>query len=185
MTAQTVAPGTSLRWLSASLHIDYKVLQRQCFRDGSILRLRYPFGPHIMPIVCLQAREDTYLQLEFWDENIDLIEKSAAIIKKAGWEHKVIVGSPQSAKIWRMCGQELPNASRILPNSEVIPGQTPLSRGVFCGCLSQLDHVLPTRPSCCPVTPACQQDSKTANEGWGRRMLLAGLVHLPIVKAVV
>ena len=74
-------------------------------------------------MLLLQAGEDTYLQLEFWDENIDLIRKAAAIIRKAGREHKVIVGNPQNAKIWQMCGQEMPNASRILPDSEVIPSQ--------------------------------------------------------------
>lgn len=71
--------------------------------------------------VNLQAGEDTYLQLEFWDENIDLIRKSAAIIRKAGREHRVIVGNPQNAKIWQMCGQELPDVPRILPDTEVCP----------------------------------------------------------------
>ena len=73
----------------------------------------------------LQAAEDTYIQLEFWDENIDLIRRSAAIIRKAGREHRVIVGAPQNAKIWKMCGQEMPEASRILPDSEVIPSPEP------------------------------------------------------------
>ena len=82
-----------------------------------------PFGPHVIHMLLLQAGEDTYLQLEFWDENIDLIRKAAAIIRKAGKEHRVIVGNPQNAKIWQMCGQEMPNASRILPDSEVTPSQ--------------------------------------------------------------
>ena len=72
----------------------------------------------------LQADEDTFLQLEFWDENVDLIRRSAAIIRKAGRQHRVIVGAPQNAKIWQMCGQEMPEASRILPDSEVIPHVT-------------------------------------------------------------
>ena len=59
--------------------------------------------------------------MEFWDENIDFIRKSAAIIQKAGREHRVIVGNPQNAKIWQMCGQELPEVPRILPDSEVCP----------------------------------------------------------------
>ena len=69
----------------------------------------------------MQAAEDTYIQLEFWDENIDLIRRAAAIIRKAGREHRVVVGAPQNTKIWQMCGQEIPEASRILPDSEVIP----------------------------------------------------------------
>lgn len=69
----------------------------------------------------VQAGEDTYLQLEFWDESIDLIRRSAAIIRKAGRMHRVVVGAPQNAKIWQMCGQEMPEASRILPDSEVKP----------------------------------------------------------------
>jgi len=71
----------------------------------------------------LQADEDTYLQLEFWDENIELIKKAAAIIRKASREHRVIIGAPQNAKIWQMCGQEMPEASRILPDSEVLVTQ--------------------------------------------------------------
>ena len=83
-------------------------------------------------MLLLQAGEDTYLQLEFWDENIDLMRKSAAIIRKAGREHRVIVGNPQNAKIWQMCGQEMPNASRILPDSEVIPSRRILMEIPFC-----------------------------------------------------
>ncbi len=59
--------------------------------------------------------------MEFWDENIDLIRRSAATIRKAGREHRIVVGNPQNAKIWQMCGRELPEVSRILPDSEVRP----------------------------------------------------------------
>ena len=66
-----------------------------------------------------QAGEDTFLQLEFWDESQDLIRRSAALIRKAGLQHRVILGSPGNSNIWKMCGEELPEAPRILPMSEV------------------------------------------------------------------
>lgn len=67
----------------------------------------------------LQAQNDTYLQLEFWDENRDLIKRSAELIRKADRQHKVILGSPFNTNIWRICGEELPEAPRILPQKEV------------------------------------------------------------------
>ncbi len=95
----------------------------------------------------MQARPDTYIQCEIWDENKvcslhprlllslqmhrwtiaitgsacgqELVEKVAQQIRKAGRADRVILGSPSNAKIWKMCGEALPEASRILPNSEV------------------------------------------------------------------
>ena len=49
----------------------------------------------------------------------ELVEKVAQQIRKAGRADRVILGSPSNAKIWKMCGEALPEASRILPNSEV------------------------------------------------------------------
>ncbi|CAL8470295.1 g9837 [Coccomyxa elongata] len=66
-----------------------------------------------------EARPDTYIQCEIWDENQDLIDKVAHQIKKAGRVDRVILGSPSNAKIWKLCGEALPEAPRILPNSEV------------------------------------------------------------------
>ena len=67
----------------------------------------------------LQAGPDTYLQLEFWDENRSLITTAAHLISKAGMTERVILGSPQNAKIWAWCGEALPGAPRILPMTEV------------------------------------------------------------------
>ncbi|CAL5218532.1 g220 [Coccomyxa viridis] len=88
-----------------------KPIHTRDFKDGQ----RIPTLSELLEA----ADEDTFLQLEFWDENVDLIRRSAAIIRKAGRQHRVIVGAPQNAKIWQMCGQEMPEASRILPDSEV------------------------------------------------------------------
>lgn len=49
----------------------------------------------------------------------ELIERVAHQIRKAGRADRVILGAPMNAKIWKMCGEALPEASRILPNSEV------------------------------------------------------------------
>ena len=69
----------------------------------------------------VQAGPDTYLQLEFWDENKSLIREAARLILKAGREDRVILGNPQNKAIWRMCSDALPGAPRILPMSEARP----------------------------------------------------------------
>ena len=67
----------------------------------------------------LQAGPETYLQLEFWDENESLIRTAAHLIAKADMTERVILGSPQNANIWALCGEALPGAPRILPMTEV------------------------------------------------------------------
>ena len=40
-------------------------------------------------------------------------------VRRAGKTDRVILGSLGSPAIWRMCGEELPQAQRILPMREV------------------------------------------------------------------
>lgn len=114
------APLTSLKHSRQSFALPKKWRERSAMLGDSCSWSHSQSSPLSPALPCnSQAAEDTYIQLEFWDENIDLIKRSAAIIRKAGREHGVIVGAPQNAKIWRMCGQELPETPRILPDSEV------------------------------------------------------------------
>lgn len=55
----------------------------------------------------------------------ELIERVAHEIRKAGRADRVILGSPMNANIWRMCGEALPEALRILPNREVRHANSP------------------------------------------------------------
>ena len=45
-------------------------------------------------------------------------------IRRAGKADRVILGSLGSPAIWRMCGEELPEAQRILPMREARPNLT-------------------------------------------------------------
>ncbi len=46
-------------------------------------------------------------------------------VRRAGRADRVILGSLDSPAIWRMCGEALPEAARILPMREV---RCPLAR---------------------------------------------------------
>lgn len=48
-----------------------------------------------------------------------LVRAVADEIQRAGRTDRVILGSLGSPAIWRMCGEELPEAQRILPMREV------------------------------------------------------------------
>jgi hypothetical protein len=60
-----------------------------------------------------KARECEFAVLQAF---VDAVAKQ---IRDAGCADRVILGNPQNANIWKMCGAALPEAPRILPNSEV------------------------------------------------------------------
>ncbi|GAQ81510.1 hypothetical protein KFL_000820170 [Klebsormidium nitens] len=66
-----------------------------------------------------EAAPDTFLLLEFWEEDKELVEKVVHMIKDAGRSETVILGNPFSTKTWQFCKEALPGVSTILPLSEV------------------------------------------------------------------